>query len=374
MNKPLLLMLLPLLALTALLPGCRRPTERPDAEHPRNVRESFDPRGGTADAFQSERPAPVDRGQEPPADEESRRLCPPNFIYQPGGRHRIVRRGQRWGATGEQHYEIDLAPYCLARYEASQPDATAQSPGGYTSDRPVPPAQVKRWVLPWARLSWLEANFAVAQQGWRLPTYEELQAAASGGDPARVWIFGEQWDCRQAERSWFETCEGLRDPREGAGVTGGPTGTGNYDGPFYDLLGGVSEMTGTPWDAKCYGLTRFSLWGHAFLGGHGAPWINSQKPDPERPSCWLFDGFEGTLYGEHEHHFLNQQYRDDGFRPAADPSPDWADRPLRTEAGPEPAVIRGWYYDSASGAKIPYEIAVPADWREQAARVSQQPH
>lgn len=378
MKKPLLIIFLLVAALALSFLGWQflagRIAREPSPNSPPLPRSApYEPRPDAPDAFNAARPAPEDLGRELPPDEESRRLCPPNFIYQSGGRHWIVRRGQRWGREGEKRYEIDLAPYCLARYEASQPDATTQFSGGYVLGQPVPPAQVKRWVLPWVRVSWLEANIAVAQQGWRLPTYEELQVAASGGDPDRAWIFGKQWDCRLAEQSWFETCRGLRDPREGAGVTGGPTGAGNYGGQLYDLLGGVTEMTSTPWDVKCYDLTRFSLWGHAFLGGHGAPWINSQQPDPDRSGCWLFNGFEGTIYGEHEHHLLNRQYRDDGFRPAADPSPDWAARSPRPAIA-EPDIVRGWYYHAETGEKITYEIPVHQDWREQAAVVSQQPH
>ncbi|MDP8222900.1 MAG: SUMF1/EgtB/PvdO family nonheme iron enzyme [Candidatus Lernaella stagnicola] len=292
-------------------------------------------------------------------DDKSRTLCPPHFAYHPGGTFTIVREGARWGAAREKRYQIALEPFCLAQYEASQPGATAIEFGRYSFGQDVPPAQVKRGVKPWIVVSWVEAMMAVTQQGWRLPAYEELQAAASSGDPERLWVHGPKWDCRKAELSWFETCRGVRMPQEGAGVTGGPSGRSNYGLPWYDFLGGVAEMTSTPWNRKCYGLTRFSLFGHAFLAGRGPAWETTQEPNPDKPGCWLFSGFAGTIRGEHEHDYLNRTYRDDGFRPAVAPSPHWATFEARTQAAPVKFPLAGWYFDPETGKKVAYEIPRP---------------
>jgi Sulfatase-modifying factor enzyme 1 len=297
-----------------------------------------------------------------PAEDPGRGLCPPNFAYHPGGRFEIVREGERWGPTKRIRYMIDLKPFCLAQYEASRPNATATHDMGGMWPLDVPAAHVRRGVMPWVRLSWLDANVAVTQQGWRLPTYEELQAAASQGDPERLWVFGREWNCRVAERSWFETCDGVRDPHEGIKPTGGPGGRSNYGLPWYDFLGNVGEMTATPWDVNCYGLTRFSLFGHGFLAGHSQPWVTTQQPDRDRPGCFLFSGIAAHIRGEHEHDYRDRTYADDGFRPAADPSPTWADRPAARQVAPVTFPLKAWYFDHETGERIDYEIERPASY------------
>lgn len=299
--------------------------------------------------------------EDAPLDPRGLELCPPGFAYQEGGLFHVERRGDHWGKAGKKEYDLDLQPYCLAQFEASRPEATAAWAGMQRGGLDVFPAQVKKGVLPWVSVSWVEALMAVTQQGWRLPTFEELQASASGGDPQRVWIFGSEWDCRQAERSWFETCDGVRPVEIGPMPTGGPQGTSNYGTPFYDFLGNVMEMTSTPWAAACDGFTRFSLFGGAFLTGHADPWTNMAMPDPEGSGCLRFFAFSGDIHGEHEHHFLNRSYNDDGFRPAADPSPKWKNRQPLVAPVPVAFPITAWYYDPDTGRRVEYAIARPPE-------------
>lgn len=286
-----------------------------------------------------------------PATDADERLCPPNFAYFSGGEFVAVREGDRWPG-GKLAYPVHLEPFCLARYEASQPTATADYRGDYHCDKWVPPAQVRAGVLPWNLVSWTQAAVACAQQGWRLPTFEELQFAATGGDPEKRWVFGPAWDCVSASASWFAACDGT--PRTRPGITGGPQGRSDYGRGVYDLLGNVAEWTATPWDVACYQTERFSLFGGSF---NGRPeWTNRQQADPERQGCWLMEDYEAGTRGEHEHHRISSRPADDGFRPAAQPGPQWRARQFSLQPRPIAFPLRGFYFDPVTGARQEYEV------------------
>ncbi len=292
------------------------------------------------------------------ADEEGN--CPAGFEYFPGGDFLIFREGDRWPG-GFFEYEIFLEPFCLARYECSQPTAGPDDRGAFPADpdfgrEDLPPAQVQADVLPWNNLGWFQALLAVHQQGWRLPTYEELQVAATGGDEEKMWIFGYDWDCEAAERSWYENCQG-ESQRSSPGPTGGPFGDSDYGMGVFDMLGNVTEWTSTPWDYDCYGATRFSLFGGGF-GGHS--WsFNTQVPDLDNPGCFLMETFGGHARGEHEHPWDYLAPSDDGFRAAADPGPQWEDWQPNTEPGQIDFPIEVWFYSAEAGEKQYLSIDPP---------------
>lgn len=282
--------------------------------------------------------------------------CPPGFRYFAGGWFTAVREGERW-PNGLYAYDVQLAPFCLAAYECSQPTATDASAGAYdpfdTTALP-PPAQVARGVIPWHTLSWYDALLAVHQQGWRLPTFEELQYVAAGADGSRLWIYGAEWDCAQAESSWFEKCDGSHDLVDGPGAAGGPTGASDYGLGVYDLLGNLTEATSTPWDMDCYGVARFTNFGGAFGGLHQMQ--NEVTADAEAPGCWLTENFAKHARGEHEHPATDIFPFDDGFRAAADPGEQWRDWEPATEAVAVTEMIDAWYYDPWTSERVAYQI------------------
>jgi len=286
-------------------------------------------------------------------------LCPVGFKYFAGGWFTAAREGDRW-PDGFYTYNVFLEPFCLARYECAQPTATASSGGdfdSFSSGEP-PPAQVAQGVIPWHLLSWYDALLAVHQQGWRLPTFEELQYAAAGADGARLWIFGTEWDCEQAELSWFERCDGSHDLQDGPGPTGGPTGASDYGRGVYDLLGNLTETTSTPWDVDCYDLARFTNFGGGFGGLHTMQ--NEIRNDEDSPGCRLADNFAKHARGEHEHPAADIFPFDDGFRAVADPGEHWRDWQPATETTVVTELIDAWYFDPWIGERVDYMID-PAD-------------
>ncbi|MCZ7583001.1 MAG: formylglycine-generating enzyme family protein [Deltaproteobacteria bacterium] len=252
-------------------------------------------------------------------------VCPENFEYFRGGWFVARRTGERWPGD-EIRYLIKLEPFCLGRWEASQPTASPTSRGQFRYQGDVPPAQVRPGVLPWYGASRAVAEEAVQLQGWRLPTYEELQYAATRGDSNNIW-FGsrETWDCDLSERSWYETCGGPRpvfdDHAQNVGVAGGPMGDSDYRTNVYDLFGNVAEWTATPWEPWCYGDEAFSLFGGHATGEHREQ--NRQHEDPNNPGCWLMENYGGSALGEHGHPLSAGGPDDDGFRPAANPGFRW---------------------------------------------------
>ncbi|MCB9475794.1 MAG: SUMF1/EgtB/PvdO family nonheme iron enzyme [Deltaproteobacteria bacterium] len=283
----------------------------------------------------------VPKGDEPYAMHADGRICPPNFVYVHGGPCEVVREGERWPG-GERRYTIDLAPYCLGAFEASQADATAESRGSYANpDGLPPPAQVKKGVVPWYGASRSVMEEAVQLQGWRLPTYEELQCAATQFDAGRKWVWGDKYDCKESEKSWFAGCDKpYPNVTVPTFVTGGPTGRSDYGTGLYDLIGGLSEWTATLWDAACFGAQRFSLWGGT---AHIAARIANHQ-ERVGPSCWVMADYAGHARGEHEHPIKIGGPVDDGFRPAANPSPHWKGWAPRTEPDPKFRLSPSCFY------------------------------
>jgi len=281
---------------------------------------------------------------------DNKTACPPGFRYYPGGKFQATRTGEFWKYT---QYSLTIQPFCLAEYEASRPTATMESAGaGAEGNAPVPPAQVKKGVIPWAPVTWREAAYACAQQGQRLPTFEEYQYAATSGDPRNIFFWGRVWDCRESEKSWAETCAGVREMHPFP--TGGPAGESAFLSGVHDLSGNVSEFTSTPWQIECYDLLHFVLFGGPAHASRKA--INGAREDPHRPGCFLRDlGVGNTVRAEHPEPWDRGSF-DDGFRCAADPGPQWTNWQPAIEARKLAEPPFEFYYDMDSGEKIYYSV------------------
>ncbi len=301
-------------------------------------------------------------------DDDLAKLCPPNFHYFPGGSFVVHRAGNRWGQSNLFTYDVFLEPFCLADFEASLPGATDVDPGDLEYGAQIPPAQVLPNKLP-IDPGWYLAAYSCQEQGWRLPAYAETQFVATKGDPDNLWVFGPRWECELSSLSWYETCDGPRSYEDDpVGTTGGPTMQGDYGTGVFDLLGGVAEWTSTPWDVDCYGLDRFSLFGGATWGHH--MWTNTQEADLDLPGCWQMSTFGGYTRGEHEHEAFwgdkeapdPKYFTDDGFRPAADPGPQWLDWEPLTEYQYLESLAPMFYYDPVAGERVYYDIP-PSPWK-----------
>jgi formylglycine-generating enzyme required for sulfatase activity len=78
--------------------------------------------------------------------------------------------------------------FCVDQYEASRPDATAQSAGADSSQ-----ATSREGVLPWVPVEYATAKSACEAAGKRLCTESELQGACSGPDET-TYPYGNNYD------------------------------------------------------------------------------------------------------------------------------------------------------------------------------------
>ena len=334
---------------------------------------------------------------EPATDDDTSvpdgKLCPPGFLFFPAGTYPIKRAGNHWDPQcrgcrdpvewqrlidnmecqyTEYVYEIHLDAFCLAQYEASQPTATAENWGIFQFGWEVSPAQVRPDVLPWGNVSAAAAHIAVRQQGWRLPTYEEIHVAAIcefdesrqliGCDTEKAWMWGSEWECTQSELSWFDTCEGPR-PSD-VGICGGPEGTSDYGSGIYDITGNFSEWLSQLWFSRCYETERIALFGGCYHLSHED--MNGHSMDPDRPGCFKMSSYGGYNYGIHEHSWSEfTAPNDDGFRPAADCGPRWRDWEPQWESTRVEFPLTIWYYafedegEYIIGDKVEYQVEEP---------------
>ena len=123
--------------------------------------------------------------------------------------------------------------YWIDRYEASRPDATADS-RGFNGDY----ACSRQGVLPWENLTWQQAQDACEARGKRLCTDEEWFVGCHGDDDS-VYPYGDEYDS--------ETCN---------------TGSGNIAATeelfecstptdLYDLSGNLAEWASCERDVDC---------------------------------------------------------------------------------------------------------------------------
>jgi len=233
--------------------------------------------------------------------------CPAGMALVPGGRVKVLYRGEQWG--GSRVKEVDLEPFCVDIYEASQPDATARSMGSWRPFDPVPPAASKPGVLPWTTLTWDKAAAACQAAGKRLLSLAEWQVAYSG-TTGLLWPWGGAFQTNSCNAG------GRREVQ--------PTGVCCFsvcEGACYricDMVGNVAEWVADYWNEECYGTEKTMVAGGSYnidyvFPDTKLPYHNIQRPDPEHPGCWIMSSYSLDRSGVHGHS-REAAVPDDGFR------------------------------------------------------------
>jgi hypothetical protein len=142
--------------------------------------------------------------------------------------------------------------YCIDRYEASRPDATAAAPGSDNSRATSRPD-----VVPWSNSSLADAAGACLAAGKRLCTALEWETACRGPDRT-IYSYGDTYDpvicngidthchcgpgttCEAAEPCPYAHCYGT------CGAYFHPTATGQF--PQCTNSYGVFDITGNVWE------------------------------------------------------------------------------------------------------------------------------
>ncbi len=211
--------------------------------------------------------------------------CPDGMALVPAGETVVDYQGQMWG--GEVSETVWVDEFCIDIYEASQPDATAESFGSWIRGQPIPGATSRPGVLPWVLISWNEAKVACAHAGKRLPTLAEWQTAFSGYGGAD-WPWGsDEYDETQAAGCYinYSYCDQF------------PTGGCCYENcagdqcfTTCDMVGNVSEWVDGYWDEECYGESQVLIAGGAAGGGpYGWGATNFPQAAPViQLGCWWF--------------------------------------------------------------------------------------
>ena len=226
----------------------------------------------------------------------------------PGGQEIVLYYGQNWG--GDQAVVENIAPFCIDIYEASQPDATADTTGSWypLAEMALPPATSQPDVLPWTTIGWDTAREACERAGKRLPTLAEWQMAYSGASGA-PWPWGDRVEPNQCNA----------DNRPGVEPTGACCAEVCETWCFEvcDMLGNVAEWLADPWDPDCYQDQVMMVAGGShnitYLFPNGMPCHNVQRPDPDRPGCWIMSNYCLDRTGLHSH-LRDVAVNDDGFR------------------------------------------------------------
>jgi formylglycine-generating enzyme required for sulfatase activity len=236
-------------------------------------------------------------------------VCPEGMEFVPGGTTQVVYSGERWGGTVYEEQSVD--DFCIDKYEASQPDATATYDGSWTGNGPPPPAQSQVGVLPWTCISWERIKEACAAAGKRMPTLAEWQTAYSGYDGA-FWPWGgDDYDQVQAADCHINVTE---PPAHSSFPTGGccfENCQGDRCFTPCDMLGNVAEFVDGYWDESCFGQDQILVAGGALMGWQDP---NSQVEILTEAGCWHWRFYAQTRYGLHHHHSYDGYLVDDGFR------------------------------------------------------------
>jgi formylglycine-generating enzyme required for sulfatase activity len=240
-------------------------------------------------------------------DKPATGICPTGMVFVPGGETEVIYSGARWGgAMSTVSVTKTIADFCIDKYEASKPDATATFAGRWNTGigEEPPPAQSKAGVLPWFDLTWAEAKRACENAQKQLPTLAQWQTAYSG-HTKKTWPWGDMYQ----KNSCYIDRPGRTEPFP----TGGCCFTqckGDVCFETCDMVGHMAEWVSDLWDENCYGKTERTIAG----GGMGPYEIwNGQIRAPNKPGCWKFDGFGHTRWGIH-HHPTDLALDDDGFR------------------------------------------------------------
>jgi len=123
----------------------------------------------------------------------------------------------------------DGTTFCIDAYEASRPDATADSPGSASTE-----ATSRAGVLPWSELSFEQAGAACGAAGKRLCSAFEWQSACQG--PAlSLYPYGNSYTS--------DACNGSNTPPlDRPSPTGAFAGCASSEGTF-DQSGNLAEWT-----------------------------------------------------------------------------------------------------------------------------------
>jgi hypothetical protein len=120
--------------------------------------------------------------------------------------------------------------FYIYRYEASRPDATVSSIGSVSAR-----SCSNAGVLPWAPVTWYDADAACAAAGMRLCTDTEWQDACEGSTN-RVYPYGNTYNPTACNGADFDAAADAVRP------TGSLAGCVSADGAF-DLSGNLKEWT-----------------------------------------------------------------------------------------------------------------------------------
>ncbi|MBZ0273206.1 SUMF1/EgtB/PvdO family nonheme iron enzyme [bacterium] len=244
-------------------------------------------------------------------DNAAPRACPQGMAFVPGGKTVVLYAGLRWGGVHREMVALD--DFCIDKYEASAPDATADSRGTISGDR-LFAATSREGALPWVLVTHSDAERACAAAGKRLPTLAEWQTAYSGHDGAR-WPWGsDAYDTSN-------TC------RVGVEFQAYPTGAccytncrGDMCWEVCDMAGNVSEWVATDWNPDCAEQADHMIVAGGYTNSADSP--NAQAEDPPGSGCWKATGWGQARYSMHGHSASRIGYDDDGFRCAATPGRD----------------------------------------------------
>jgi len=228
----------------------------------------------------------------PPRLPRARFSCPREMAPVPGGPAWMRYSGQRYLFSGEEDHVVQVGDFCIDRYEASRPKATAESPdnGHYH------PAASRPGVLPWVLVTWDQARAACEKVGKRLCSGAEWQKAAGGPDG---WLFPHGNTFDPAVCNTYDPTTG---PRQLAPTGAFPKCRSPYGA--YDLCGNVSEWTDEAWQE---GMNDRVLRG----GSYNENPINGQGLYPF--FGWRFSGYGEEVSAIH-HHPRDDAHEDDGFR------------------------------------------------------------
>ncbi|MBZ0270647.1 formylglycine-generating enzyme family protein [bacterium] len=249
--------------------------------------------------------------------------CPGGMAFVPGGPVTVMFEGERW--DGVAYEETTVGDFCIDRYEASQPDATASSPGSWSYGDQTPAAASRAGVMPWTTVPHAVAMQACERAGKRLPTLAEWQLAYSGPDPY-AYPWGNEWEDRRCRVGQANVDDVAPTGACCVRVCGHPA-PGDEPGGYAvcDMVGNVSEMLSTPWDESCFGDLHIMLAGGS---ARDTPELrNVQESMLERPGCFWFQEYGLSRAGLHHHPRIPPTGNsDDGFRCAMD-------APSRRETG-----------------------------------------
>ena len=207
-----------------------------------------------------------------PADHE--RGCPPGMAAVTGGAFQM----------GELGNAVTVRPFCLDLTEVTA-DAYAQCVQAHEcTDQGLRCGAAATYGLATKRdhpincVTWGQADKYCRAQGKRLPTEEEWEWAARGGEEAREYPWGE--GTPEAKVCW----SGGTRQREGT-CRVGEFGAGDAVGGIHDLAGNVWEWTASPYNKR-----------DASRVNRGGGWISNRTADLRVSNRYADDPVHRTVH------------------------------------------------------------------------------